>query len=98
MFVRKSTYEALEKLNHKNEFEVLELKAEIGKLNKQIERLKAEKESGTHKCDEYCEGCKWLIENENNPCYHTDIYNKLIEVKMETSKRCALDRKCKDYK
>jgi hypothetical protein len=97
MFVRKSTYEALKKINHMNEHENLELKNIVQRMKEQIEELKAEKESGKHKCDEYCEGCKWLVEVEGNPCYHTDIYNKLIEVKMETQKLCALDRKCKDY-
>ena len=98
MFVRKSTYEALKEINGKNEYEIVELKCRLKEMKEQIEELKAEKESGTHKCDKYCEGCKWLIEVESNPCYHTNIYSQLVEVKMETQKLCALDRKCKDYK
>ena len=39
MFVRKSTYEALKKINDKNEYEIVELKCRLKEMKEQIEEF-----------------------------------------------------------
>lgn len=83
MFIKKSTYEEMVSKNKYME--------EI--LKKQ--RLELEKyKSNEHNCDSMCEGCQHLIESKELRFSMESYYG----TREYTTRKCALDRTCKDFK
>ena len=63
-------------------------------LEKELYDAKRKLSGQKHECDALCEGCEHLIETKELYCSE---YN-LVGGRKVTTKRCALDRECKDYK
>ena len=87
MFVSKTKYEAVS-------FAWVEEKEKARELGRENQRLKDEnavlreklKKYEPGKCNEYCTGCKHLIERNEGSLFNA------TKIKV-----CALDRKCKNY-
>ena len=65
----------------------------LKKENAELE-LRKLKEKGEHVCDSLCEGCQNLIECKELYVPDYSPYG----VRKYTTRECALNRKCKEYK
>lgn len=94
MFVSKRKYEELEKKLRDAEDKLLASES----IRKEVEEMLKKYKSNEHKCDAMCEGCQNLIEGKE-VYYPARLYGELCSPPREmTTRRCALDRTCKDFK
>lgn len=85
MFIKRKEYEELKETKLKcseAEYKITELKIRLEQY-----------ESNLHQCDDLCEGCQHLI--KGSELYYTSYSTGCREM---TTRKCALDRTCKDYK
>lgn len=93
MFVSKRKYEALERKLRDAEDKCLMSES----IRKDVEEMLEKYKSNEHKCDAMCEGCQNLIESKE--IYVSEgLYSGWCSPREMTTKRCALDRTCKDFK
>jgi len=80
--------------------EYVELKSKVSecyemeKIIAELKRKVTEYESGEHQCGDLCKGCQHLVETKT---LNFSLYSVSGHREM-TTRKCALDRKCKDYK
>ena len=86
MFVKRREYEEVKRLANK----CFEVEKKYTELKLKLKHY----ESSEHDCDDFCEGCQHLIESEGIYCMPEYQYG----VRSYKTKKCALDRKCKEYK
>ena len=90
MFVSKRKYEELERKLRDAENKYLDSES----IRKDVEEMLKKYKSNEHKCDAMCEGCQNLIEC-NEWYVPKSVWGQAHEY---TSRKCALDRTCKDFK
>lgn len=89
MFIKRKEYEELKGMAYK----LITCENTIVELREKLRKY----ESGRHECDELCVGCQHLVESkETMP--HSSIYSIGGYRREYTTRRCALDRTCKDFK
>lgn len=94
MFVSKRKYEELERKLRDAEDKCLASES----IRKEVEEMLKKYKSNEHKCDAMCEGCQNLIESKEL-YFPTGLYGGASSIPREmTTKRCVLDRTCKDFK
>lgn len=93
MFVSKRKYEELEKRLRDAENNLLASESVREEVEKKLKKYMSKE----HECDAMCEGCKHLIVG-TELYFSPAIYGGMSHVPRKmTTKRCALDRTCKDY-
>ena len=86
MFIKRKEYKLLKELADKH---CAALKR-IEELETKLEQYESEE----HVCDSLCEGCQNLIEGKDISFSPYSTYG----VCEYTTRKCALNRKCKEYK
>lgn len=86
MFIKRKEYKLLKELADKH--------CEALKRIKELETKLQQYESEEHVCDSLCEGCQNLIEGKELHAAGYSVYG----VREYTTRNCALNRKCKEYK
>lgn len=89
MFIKREEYAQLKCLEAK----LIACETTIVELREKIQKY----ESGKHECDELCVGCQHLVESKETKI-HSSIYSSGGYCREYTTRRCALDRTCKDFK
>ncbi len=93
MFVSKRKYEELERKLRDAENKYLASES----IRKGVEEMLKKYKANEHECDAMCEGCQNLI--ETTEWYVPEgLYGSLSCPRERNTRRCALDRTCKDFK
>ena len=95
MFVSKRKYEELENKLCDVEYKLLVSESKRKEVEEMLKKYKANE----HECNAMCEGCQNLIEGkELKELYDpAGFYGRMCSTER-TTRRCALDRTCKDFK
>lgn len=93
MFVSKRKYEELERKLRDAENKCLLSES----IRKDVEEMLKKYKANEHECDAMCEGCQNLIESKEI-YVSKGLYDAYSYPREMTTKRCALDRTCKDFK
>ena len=94
MFVSKRKYEKLEmKLRDAED------KCRISEsIRADVEEMLKKYKSNEHTCDSMCEGCQNLIEGKELYVPESPYGGLWSAPRERTTRQCALDRTCKDFK
>lgn len=93
MFVSKRKYEELKKRLRDTEDKLMASES----IREEVEKHLTKRISKEHQCDAMCEGCQHLIEGKELYFPETPYGTASYFPREATTRRCALDRTCKDY-